>query len=68
MRHHVSITDGQESDRDHPQGLHVVATQVPVVVVSVGIKGILNLHVAYNLSFPGLKCCFTELYLTAVGE
>ncbi len=43
MRHHVSITDGQEGDRDHPQGLHVVAAQVPVVVVSVGIKGIIFL-------------------------
>lgn len=38
VRDHVSVTDGQEGDRDHPQGLHVVAAQVPVVVVSVGIK------------------------------
>lgn len=57
VRHHVSVTDGQEGDRDHPQGLHVVATQVPVVVVSVGIKRILlYFHVAYILSFSGLKC------------
>lgn len=40
VRHHVSVADGQEGDRDHPQGLHVVAAQVPVVVVSVGIKNI----------------------------
>lgn len=38
VRHHVSITNGQESDRDHPQSLHVVATEVSVVVVSAGIK------------------------------
>lgn len=35
---HISIPDRQEGDGDHPQGLHVVATQVPVVVVSVEIK------------------------------
>lgn len=37
VRHHVSITDGQEGDGDHPQSLHVVAAQVPVVVVPVEI-------------------------------
>lgn len=36
VRHHVSITDGQEGDGDHPQGLHVVAAQVFVVVVPDG--------------------------------
>lgn len=35
---HISIPDRQEGDGDHPQGLHVVATQVPVVVVSAEIK------------------------------
>ena len=34
--HHISIANGQEGHRDHPQRLHVVAAQVPVVVVSVG--------------------------------
>lgn len=43
VRHHVSITNGQESDRDHPQGLHVVATEVSVVVVSEGIKRTLRI-------------------------
>lgn len=36
VRHHVPITDGQEGDGDHPQGLHVVAAQVFVVVVPDG--------------------------------
>lgn len=36
--HHVSVADGQEGDGDHPQGLHVVAAQIPVVVMSVGLK------------------------------
>jgi len=37
--HHVSVSDGQEGDGHHPQGLHVVAAQVPVVVVSGGGEG-----------------------------
>lgn len=57
VRHHVSVTDGQEGDGDHPQGLHVVTTQVPVIVVSAGITiTLLYFHVAYILSFSGLKC------------
>lgn len=36
--HHVSIADGQEGDGDHPQGLHVIAAQIPVVVMSVRAK------------------------------
>lgn len=35
VRHHVAVADRQEGDRDHPQGLHVVAAQVPVVVMPV---------------------------------
>ena len=38
VRDHVSITDGQEGDGDHPQGLHIVTTQVSVVVMSAGSK------------------------------
>lgn len=38
VRDHVSVTNGQEGDGNHPQGLHVVAAQVPVVVVSAGVK------------------------------
>ena len=34
--HHVPVANGQEGHRDHPQGLHVVAAEVPVVVVPVG--------------------------------
>lgn len=41
VRHHVSVTDGQEGDRHHPQGLHVVATQISVVVMSVGKKRVI---------------------------
>lgn len=36
VRHHVSVADGQEGDGDHPQSFHVVAAQVPVVVMSAG--------------------------------
>ena len=32
----IPITNGQEGDRDHPQGLHVVTAQVLIVVVSRG--------------------------------
>lgn len=62
VRHHVSITDGQEGDGDHPQGLHVVATQVPVVVVSVAIKKRLifslwhrvsNIELVVSVDIPG---------------
>lgn len=36
MGDHVSVANGQEGDGDHPQGLHVVAAQVSVVVVPSG--------------------------------
>lgn len=33
VRDHVSVTDGQEGDGDHPQGLHIIAAKVSVIVV-----------------------------------
>lgn len=38
VRNHVSITNRQEGNGDHPQGLHVVAAEVFVVVMPDGLN------------------------------
>lgn len=51
VRHHISVTDGQEGDWHHPQRLHVVATQISVVVMSVGKKRVSFFLTLFQLTF-----------------